>query len=67
MLEVEIERLPSFLMGEERGIKKGVEKGVYDKAIAIAKQLFNLSLSLTEIAKITGLTTDELEQLQADK
>jgi predicted transposase/invertase (TIGR01784 family) len=63
MLEVEIERLPSFLMGEERGI----EKGAHDKAVAIAKQLFNLNLSLAEIAQITGLTADELEQLKADK
>jgi hypothetical protein len=29
----------------------------------IAKQLLELNMSLTEIAQITGLTTDELEKL----
>lgn len=60
MLDIEIERLPSFLIGEERGI----EKGSHDKAISIAQQLFKMNLSVTEIAEITGLTTEVLEQLR---
>lgn len=72
MLEIEIERLPSFLMGEERGIQKGIEQGIekgveqgaHNKAIAIAKQLFKLKLSLTEIAQITGLSITEIESLK---
>ncbi len=71
MLEIEIEKLPSFLMGQERGIEqgieqgieKGIEQGAHDKAIMIAKQLLELNMSLTEIVQITGLTTDELEKL----
>ncbi|MFZ2727185.1 MAG: hypothetical protein WAX77_13095 [Methylococcaceae bacterium] len=59
MLEIEIEKLPSFLIGQERGI----EQGAHNKAITIAKQLINLNLSLTEIAQITGLTIDELTKL----
>lgn len=58
MLEIEIEKLPSFLIGQERDI----EQGAHNKAITIAKQLINLNLSLTEIAQITGLTIDELEK-----
>lgn len=71
MLEIEIEKLPSFLIGQERGIEQGIEKGIekgieqgaHDKAIVIAKQLLELNMSVTEIAQITGLTTDELEKL----
>jgi predicted transposase/invertase (TIGR01784 family) len=50
-------------MGQERGIEKGIEQGAHDKAIMVAKQLLELNMSLTEIAQITGLTTDELEKL----
>jgi len=60
MLEVEVEKLPSFLIGQERGL----EQGEHNKAIAIAKQLFKLNMPLKEIAKITGLTTIELEKLK---
>ncbi|NJO17523.1 MAG: hypothetical protein HC877_17840 [Thioploca sp.] len=28
MLEIEIERLPSFLIGEERGFQQGIERGI---------------------------------------
>ena len=59
MLEIEIEKLPSFLIGQERGI----EQGAHNKAVVIAKQLLELNMSLTEIAQITGLTIDELEKL----
>lgn len=63
MLEIEIERLPSFLIGEERGLKQGVEQGAHEKSVAIARQLFKLNLPMVEIAQITGLTVTELEQL----
>jgi predicted transposase/invertase (TIGR01784 family) len=63
MLEIEIEKLPSFLIGQERSIEQGIEQGAHNKAIMIAKQLLGLNMSLTEIAQITGLTTDELEKL----
>jgi predicted transposase/invertase (TIGR01784 family) len=63
MLEIEIEKLPSFLIGQERGIEQGIEQGKHNKAVVITKQLLELNMSLTEIAQITGLTTDELEKL----
>lgn len=75
MLEVHIERLPSFLIGEERGIEKGIEQGIekgiekgiaqgaHDKAVAIAKQLVNLKMSLPEITQITGLAIEEINQI----
>lgn len=63
MLEIEIERLPSFLIGEKRGIQKGIEKGAHDKAVSIANQLFKMNLSILEIAQITGLSVEILERL----
>ncbi|MDQ7090334.1 MAG: hypothetical protein Q9M50_06775 [Methylococcales bacterium] len=55
MLDVELEKLPSFLIGEE--------KGQHDKAIIIAKQLLKLNLSFTQVAQITELSIDELKDL----
>lgn len=67
MLEVHIERLPSFVIGEERGIKKGIEQGIeqgaHEKAVAIANQLISLKISLPEVAQITGLTLEEVNQM----
>ena len=60
MLEIEVEKLPSYLMGEERGEKRGEQR----KAIAVAKQLFQLNMPLEQIAKISGLSIDELQQLK---
>ena len=28
MLQIEIEKLPSFMMGQEKGMEKGIEKGI---------------------------------------
>jgi predicted transposase/invertase (TIGR01784 family) len=63
MLEVNIERLPSFLIGKERGIEKGLEQGAHDKALAIANQLVKLNMSLADIAQVTGLELEELRRV----
>jgi hypothetical protein len=55
MLQIEIEKLPSFMMGEEQGERK--------KALMIARQLLNMKFSLEKIAQITGLEISELEAL----
>jgi len=60
MLQVEIERLPSFIMGEEKGMEKGARK----KALMIAKRLIKKNFSATEIAEITGLEVGELIELE---
>ena len=56
MLEVEIEKLPSFLIGEKRGEQ--------NKALLIAKQLLKLNLSIEKISEATGVTISVLEKLR---
>jgi predicted transposase YdaD len=63
MLQVEIEKLPSFMMGQEKGIEKGIAAGERKKALMIAKQLIKKNLSLEEIAQLTGLEIAELNAL----
>ncbi len=59
MLQVEIEKLPSFIMGQEQGITVGEQK----KALMVARQLINKNFSATEILEITGLDASELLKL----
>lgn len=79
MLQVEIEKLPSFVMGEkkglkmglekgiERGMEKGIEKGIETgekrKALLVAKRLLALQMPIEQIAQITELETAEIEKL----
>jgi len=79
MLEVNVERLPSYLIGEERGFERGfesgfklgfkygfklgVEQGIKQEIERIANRLFELNYSMAEIVEITGLTIEELQQL----
>lgn len=62
MLEIEIEKLPSFVMGKEKGEKEGEKK----KALAIAKQLLNINLSIDTILQVTGLSKSDIENLKKE-
>ena len=53
----------SFEDGEMKGIKKGREEGREEKSREIAQNLKSLGLSLEDISKATGLTSEEIEQL----
>ena len=67
MLQVEIEKLPSFIMGEAKGeVKgeaKGEAKGARTNALMIARRLIKKNFSIAEIAEITGLDIAELIEL----
>ena len=67
MLQIEIEKLPSFMMGQEKGMEKGMEKGIVagerKKALMIARQLLKKNFSMQDIAQMTGLDITELETL----
>ena len=71
MLQIEIEKLPSFVMGEEKGIIKGMEKGMEKgiaagerkKAVLIARQLMDMKIEREKIAQATGLELEELDAL----
>ena len=61
--------------GMERGIKQGLEQGIrqgkqegleegsHQKAIETAKNLLSIGLSIENIAKVTGLGTQEVYRL----
>ncbi len=53
----------SIKTAEEDGIKKGIEIGKNKKAIAAAKNLKQIGLENSLIAKITELTIAEIEKL----
>ncbi len=60
MLQIDIERLPSY----QKGIEKGIEKGERIKALQIARELLALNFSMEQIAAITKLPPVEIEKLE---
>jgi hypothetical protein len=52
MLQIEIEKLPSFILGQKKGEQK--------KAVMIAKQLIKKNVPTADILEITGLDASEL-------
>ena len=56
-----------IVKGMEEGIAKGMEEGIakgeWMKAQTIAGNLKNAGLSIAEIAKVTGLSEDEINSL----
>lgn len=49
--------------GIARGMEEGIAKGEWMKAQTIAGNLKNAGLSIAEIAKVTGLSEDEINSL----
>ena len=48
----------------ESGIEKGILQGSQEKALEIAKNMLNAKMDLDSIAKITGLSREEIEKLK---
>ena len=53
--------------GIELGKKEGLEQGKAEEKIEIAKELLKMKLNDEDIAKATGLTSNEIMQLKEDK
>ncbi len=49
--------------GIEEGIEKGIETGKKKKAIEIAKNLLEINIPISDIAKTTGLSVHEINKL----
>jgi len=49
--------------GIEKGREEGIEKGREMEKIEIAKNSLNLGIEIEKIAKITGLTVEEVKKL----
>ena len=59
-----------FSAGEEHGIaigeKRGISLGAYQKAVETAKNALSMKLTLEQIANLTGLSVEVIQDL-ADK
>lgn len=55
MLEIDIEKLPSFIMGEKSGKKK--------ISLEVAKKMLAMDISPEIIIQVTGLDKSDLENL----
>jgi predicted transposase/invertase (TIGR01784 family) len=53
-------------IGYDRGKVEGKVEGQEEKAIAIALNMLNDNLPLETIARFTGLSIDQLQQLQTE-
>ena len=51
----------------EIATNKGIEQGKAEEKMEIAKNLLNINLSDEDIAKATGLSTEEIMQLKEGK
>ena len=75
MYKVDIERLPFFMIGEERGMErgieigeeKGIEKCAYKQSIKFARALLSKNSDIAFIVDVTGLSIVEVQKLQSDK
>ena len=71
MLTIDLEKLPSYRIGERRGLEKGMEegmeKGAHEKAQAIAKELLNAGILPTQVVMFTQLTLAEIECLKKEQ
>ena len=52
-----------FEAGVEEGIEKGIEKGKEEERKEIAKKLLKIRIPIEQIIETTGLTKQEIEQL----
>ena len=49
--------------GLEQGLEQGLKQGSNKKALKIAKNMLNENMSLSDIARLTGLTEEEIKKL----
>ena len=50
--------------GIEKGIQKGIEKGINKEKIEIAKKMLLENIDINLISKLTGLTKEEIKNLE---
>ena len=55
----------SYVEGEEKGIAKGMAKGMAKGKAEVARNMMTMCMSLPQIMQATGLTEEELKQLQS--
>ena len=60
---VSIGRNEGIAIGEKRGISIGLSQGAHQKAIETAKSMKQENMSVSLIARFTGLSPEEIEKL----
>ena len=55
-----------FSLGRNEGISLGITQGAYQKAVETAKNTLSMKLTLEQIASLTGLSVEVIQDL-ADK
>ena len=50
--------------GITQGISQGMKQGAYEKAIETAKNLFQIQLSVEQIATVTGLSLEVIQSIK---
>ena len=58
-------RAEGMAEGMAKGIAKGMAKGELSKGLEVARNLLAIGMSWPQIVQLTGLTEDQLKQLQS--
>ena len=58
-------RAEGMAEGMAKGMAKGIAKGELSKGLEVARNLLAMGMSWTQIIQATGLTEDQLKQLQS--
>ena len=61
--DIAVQRQEAYEDGMEQGISQGSQQGSQQAKIETAKNLLTMSLSIENIAKATGLSTEEIQAL----
>lgn len=64
LTEIDIESLPSFAVGFERGEKKGEEKGLEEGKAQVVHRLLS-RLGVAEVSELLGLAPEDVERIAA--
>ena len=58
-------RAEGMAEGMVKGMAKGIAKGELSQGLEVARNLLAMGMSWTQIIQATGLTEDQLKQLQS--
>ena len=75
MLTIDLEKLPSYRIGERRGMEKGMEKGLEkglekgreEAAVEFVRNLLQIGMPAEQVAGITGLSVDKIRSFTLTK
>ena len=61
--DIAIQRKESLMISIQQGIEQGFADGSYQTKLETAKNLLGIGLSVENISKATGLSSEEIENL----